>query len=223
MFADANHGSKYMNRWTRWIIASSLGVVWASGVSAERVEWKSEDGGNGHAYKAVVADDPISAADAHQAAEEKGGHLATITSRKENDFVFKLVDDDKYWGTDDYGNGFGPWIGGRQDPDAKAVDAGWRWVTGEEWKYTNWSPGAGEPNDGDEQEDHAEDCMHYFCYGSVGRQPQWNDSSEMAPLVIAYVIEWTPKEELAAKKTADKPAEAKPAEESSAPSEAAGN
>lgn len=184
----------------------------ASAATAERVQWKKEDGGNDHFYEPVVESMGIGFYDAQRAAEEKGGHLATIGSKEENDFVFKLVDDDKYWGTDDY-NGYGPWIGAYQDSEAAKPDDGWSWITEEEWTYDNWSPGAGEPNDGDDVEDHAEDCAHYFCYGSVGREAKWNDSNELAPLVIGYVIEWTPQEELAAKKTADKPSEEEPSEE----------
>src|SRR4030042_8925 len=77
--------------------------------------------------------------------------------------------DEKYWGTDSY-NGYGPWLGGYQDGQATEPAKGWSWITGEPWEYDNWSAGAGEPNDGDGLEDHAEDYLHFFCYGSHGSE-----------------------------------------------------
>jgi hypothetical protein len=82
--------------------------------------------------------------DANAAAQAKTfmgrqGHLATLTSEEENDFVQ----------TNFLANLSGDtWIGGFQDqtdPDETDPSAGWMWVTGEAWGYTNWS--FGEPND----------------------------------------------------------------------------
>jgi hypothetical protein len=183
-----------------------------AGVAAgEKVEWKKADGGNGHSYEAVAVPEGITFVDAQLAAEKKGGHLATIASKEENELVFKLVDDEKLWGTDGY-NGYGPWLGGYQDGEAKEPAKGWQWITDETWKYENWNPNSGEPNDGDAAEDHGEDYLHFFCYGSTGREAVWNDSANQAPNILGYVIEWTPKEELPAKKAESKPAEAAPAE-----------
>ena len=67
-------------------------------------------------------------------AEAKGGHLATITSAAERDFVGNLVGEDL--NQQDY------WIGG-SDRDQEGV---WRWETDEAWNYTVWYPG--EPNNG---------------------------------------------------------------------------
>jgi hypothetical protein len=67
------------------------------------------------------------------------GHLATITSQAENDFIVNNL------------GGFAllrqHWLGGYQDttaPDYVEPAGGWRWVTGEPWQYTSWHPG--EPN-----------------------------------------------------------------------------
>ena len=60
------------------------------------------------------------------------GHLATITSAAENDFIVQNVLINSLW------------LGGYQErgaPDFQEPAGGWRWVTGEPWSYTNWLPG----------------------------------------------------------------------------------
>jgi hypothetical protein len=208
-----------MNRSTSLLAIVLVGGCLVSAAAAEKVEWKKADGGNGHFYEVVAVPEGISFVDAQLAAEKKGGHLATILSKEENEFVFKLADDEKYWGTDEY-NGYGPWLGGYQDGEATDPAKDWNWITGEPWKYANWNTSSGEPNDsGDRVEDHTEDYLHFFCYGSTGREARWNDSANGAPYIVGYVIEWTPKEELPAKKAESKPAEAQPTNQSTESSE----
>lgn len=67
------------------------------------------------------------------------GHLATITSADEQQFIETQV---MLGATLD-----GHWLGGYQDhsaPSYSEPSTGWRWITGEAWGYTNW--GSGEPN-----------------------------------------------------------------------------
>ena len=62
-------------------------------------------------------------------------HLATITSREEQDALSSA-----------FGSSLvGKWLGARQDGSLEDPSADWHWVTGEPWTYTNWQ--AGEPND----------------------------------------------------------------------------
>jgi hypothetical protein len=97
------------------------------------VQWKIEDGGNGHYYEFVPGN--ISWTEAKRAAEARvfqgvNGHLATITSAAEKEFMRKALPAHKAW------------LGGYQDtqaPDYSEPAGGWRWVTGEKWDYTNWS------------------------------------------------------------------------------------
>jgi hypothetical protein len=59
------------------------------------------------------------------------GHLATITSQAEYDFIVKSLYVYDYW------------IGAFRDA-TKAKQGphfGWRWITGEPWGYTNWNEG----------------------------------------------------------------------------------
>ena len=101
---------------------------------ATMIQWRIEDGGNGHWYERI--DTLMTWNDAEIYAESLGGYLATVTSKAENDFLWNAFVQD------------GPtfcMLGGFQPPGTPEPDTGWQWVTGEEWKYTNW--GIGQPDD----------------------------------------------------------------------------
>jgi len=97
-----------------------------------------------HRYKAVAAPG-ITWSDARTAAtamKRRGcvGHLATITSQKENDFIVRTFPEVVAGGY---------WLGGFQPPGSVEPGGGWKWITSEPFIYTNWS--GSEPNDlGDE-------------------------------------------------------------------------
>ena len=155
---------------------------------AETIRWEEGVGGNGHYYTAVVLAKRISWTDAKAQAEVMGGYLATITSAAESDFVFEnLVNNSSLFLG---GGGSGPWLGGYQDfaaPDYSEPSGGWRWVTGEEWNYTNW--GLNEPSD----KDGVEHFLQYTGAGYGSPQPFWNDQRDSTALpyqrVISYVVE----------------------------------
>ena len=89
---------------------------------------------NGHYYNVIFAPG-ITWEDAKAAAQSlsysgMNGHLATITSQDENDFIITNIADDNCW-----------WLGGYQPddtPDSMEPDGNWHWVTEEKWDYTNW-------------------------------------------------------------------------------------
>jgi len=62
----------------------------------------------------------------------RGGHLATITSEREQELITSLV-----------GN-TSAWLGGSDDN----LDGSWSWVTGEPWTYENMGPGQPDNTDG---------------------------------------------------------------------------
>ncbi len=77
-------------------------------------------------------------------AEKAGGYKACITSSEENEFVFNLVNDEKYfWSFPEdgghYGIMIGPSLGGYQPKGSIEPDGGWSWLSGEKWEYSNWA------------------------------------------------------------------------------------
>ncbi len=91
------------------------------------------------------------------------GHLATITSAEENQFVANLCD---ALGHDTF-----YWLGGYQPEGTPEPNDGWQWVTGESWTYANWK--AGEPNDAGTFG--VEDHVGIVGSSDQGLLGQWND------------------------------------------------
>lgn len=115
---------------------------------------------NGHYY--YVYDDALSWSDAKEKCKKRGGHLATITSEKENTFVYNYIIskgyDSAYFGL--YRSG-----------------SSWKWVTGEKFKYSNWA--SGEPGSSEKY------GMYYYKYNQgQWNDGHWNDNSQ------AYICEW---------------------------------
>jgi hypothetical protein len=107
------------------------------------------DPANRHYYQALSGDMPwTSARDSAANITYMGsqGHLATISSAEENNFIYSLVYSrffTNYPGIT--GKGDWVWLGGYQ-PDGSLEPAGsWTWVTGESFDYTNWD--SGQPSD----------------------------------------------------------------------------
>ena len=144
------------------------------------VQWDSANGGNGHWYKAVINTNGLTWSQADQIARSEGGHLATIGSDAENQFVFSLINSPEFFSGASY-NGSGPAIGGYQPDGEPAPDVGWRWETGEPWVYSNWAPG--QPDIGSETR------AHYFSGSQNVPAPTWNNISPTDPNLGGYIIE----------------------------------
>lgn len=144
-----------------------------------RVAWPLEAGGNGHEYEPVA--EFVTWHEARAVAAARGGHLVTLTSDAENQFVFGLINAPEYW--HNVAPVWGPWIGYYQADTTLEPDGGWQWVTAEPWVYHDWRDG--EPNDWS-GEHHA----HYNGDGFAldGRFAAWND--QPADTLLAYVIEY---------------------------------
>ena len=104
--------------------------------------------GTGHYYDVVTLDnnkelswDEAKTMAATLSYKGMRGHLATITSAGENEFIWRYLAAQ---------SGISSlFIGGYQSPavavsDTANWDKNWNWVTGEQWNYKNWAPG--EPN-----------------------------------------------------------------------------
>ena len=99
-------------------------------------------------------------------AEQRGGHLATITSPKEWSNALAQVGAANLLEKE-------VWLG--------ASDAGtegvWQWVTGESWSYARWA--SGQPNN-------SSDRQHYLhVWGATGSNFQWDDMENDA---IGYYL-----------------------------------
>lgn len=117
----------------------------------------------GHMYCVYKAD--VTWKRAKSLCESKGGHLATITSKGENDFVMNLVSEKSI--------GY-VWLGATDE----RREGTWRWVTGEKFKYTNW--GSGQPDD------HLDSEEYMGTYSNAS----WNDFGLDAGDIHGYVCEW---------------------------------
>ena len=89
--------------------------------------------------------------EADDMSDNAGGHLVTISSEEENDFIYSLISqvDNNWIGFSDI-----------------ATEGDWVWTTGEDVVYTNWD--VGEPNDSND----GEDCAKMFGWGDPNN---WND------------------------------------------------
>ena len=131
--------------------------------------------GNGHTYDIVTTDTQLNWDEARVLAQGMGGHLVTITSAAENDFVAALVNDQGVGDLQRY------WLGGSQTLPCATEPAGcWTWVTGEPWSYTNWA--FGEPNDGSGRGQH---YLHFW-----PTPGQWDDMDYSRIEMNSYVIEY---------------------------------
>jgi hypothetical protein len=107
-------------------------------------EFTSEDGTT-HYYETIYL--PSGNLNWYQAAylaQKAGGYLACLNTEEENDFVFSLVNDDKYfWHFEEngehYGISIGPFLGGYQIDGSIEPAGGWTWLSGESFDYTNWA------------------------------------------------------------------------------------
>jgi hypothetical protein len=138
--------------------------------------------GNGHWYKAVLTPDGITWDDAKAEAEAEGGHLATLSSAPENEFIFDLIDAAPFWYTDQYNSSHGPWIGGFQPPGSPEPDGNWQWVTGEPFSFTAWYSGQPDNFGG------AECRLNYYAKPGPNRSSGWNDLPAAAK-VRGFIIE----------------------------------
>ena len=111
------------------IVASiAVGCLSTAALSqSTAVQWTTESGGNGHWYLLQTA---ATGYLAETAAASSGGHLATISTVAENQFIQSaLVASNFQFGI----------IGFVQASDQPNPDVGWHWVTGEGITFTNWT------------------------------------------------------------------------------------
>jgi choice-of-anchor C domain-containing protein len=154
---------------------SSLAI--AAGASAQdAVQWRVEDGGNGHWYQFVTQEVSWTAARAN--AESVGGHLVTLGSEAEHVFTASLPGVSSL-------DCNGPFIGLRQAEGAPEPAGGWYWITGEPLSYTNW--GIGLPSN------EISSTGISANVGLMGCAPsrRWADIQDRFDLTVESIIEWS--------------------------------
>ncbi|MEC8734017.1 MAG: lectin-like protein [Planctomycetota bacterium] len=140
--------------------------------SPTRYLWPVSEGGNGNEYEGFALPVPMTSPEAILYAEERGGHLVTITSAAEGVMLRNNVLPNVYVDS-------GIAIGLVQQPGSVEPDGGWQWVTGEPLVYTNWD--VNEPNNAGNPG--SED------YGQIYGDGAWNDASGEA-LINGIIIEY---------------------------------
>ena len=126
------------------VVVSSLALAGATHAQ-NAVQWRVEDGGNGHWYQ-LSGPFFSSWVLGNSYAEELGGHLVTLTSVSEQTFAATLAFNSTPTQVDDC------WLGAFQDHSAPTYSepaGGWRWVTGEPWNFTSWRPDGQPHGNGD--------------------------------------------------------------------------
>lgn len=141
-------------------------------------------------------------------AEQQGGYLASVHSEAENDFIFSLVEEDKFWYKFDHGDGIfvlsGPFLGGFQPEGAAEPDGGWRWVSGESWGFERWQKAGleiGIRAEPDDQPNNNRGTQNVLGFGEVDVPvAYWSDLPHMMsthntrmPSCYGFIIEYNDK------------------------------
>lgn len=156
-------------------IVLAAGLIATAPAQAAWVQWTGP-GANHHWYR-LVLDSKSDWFAAKAAAEAMGGHLATITSQAEQDFIvatFFAV-----------GSGYGSyWIGATDRAEAApgAQEGSFAWVTGEAFSFTFWGMNQPDNNtwppfgDVTEGEDFVQ--LVWRADGLTPHQGRWNDARQ---------------------------------------------
>ncbi len=120
-------------------------------------------------------------------ADAVDGHLVTIQSAAENQFLVDLfTKDPRFVRSDDRGTLYGPMIGLYQQPGSSEPRGGWTWVTGEPLSYTAWSPGNPDNYEGRQHR------ARFFLSGrsvGPGSKPRYWDDTSNTMWNLGYIIE----------------------------------
>jgi len=146
---------------------------------------KNREQFQGHTYAWVISSGGWTEFDAF--ARGIGGHLVTITSAEENDWLLKHR-----------GNWY---IGGRRplqgaDPKAKSS---FSWVTGEPMTFDGWTGGQPSNGVGDPKKANLEEpFMALFTKRLGPLKPGWLDCPETKDSIDGFIVEWDTEDPLAA-------------------------
>lgn len=100
-------------------------------------------------------------------AEARGGHMATITSRSEQEIIVSFFEPELREGR------AGTWIGAYQTSKTDEPSGNWAWVNGEQWSFVNWNVAP---------DNHQGDQDYGYIIGDIPGFSKWDD----APLAGRY-------------------------------------
>ena len=162
--------------------------------SAVPVQWTVADGGNGHFYDLIQV--RLDWTNAKAAAALAGGHLVTILSAAENQFLVTTFDAQL--------STFA-WIGASDAVTEGATEGNWEWVVGPDaglqfWQngpppggsvtpgnFANWGPV--EPNNFNDEDAAALNLGATSTGGTLNSQ--WGDTNITGTTFPAYIIEFS--------------------------------
>ena len=120
---------KMLNKITGVTAAAVVGIAaTVAGAQSGAVQWRAADGGNGHWYAAHLT--WLEWDNARTFAESIGGHLATVSTAAENEFVA----DRTSLQSQDY------WLGAKRTGSSCSPPC-LEWITGEPWTFEVWVTG----------------------------------------------------------------------------------
>lgn len=122
---------------------------------------------NGNKYQ--VCDQRATWTNAQAGCENAGGHLLTIGSQEEQDFIMSILDEDckPFY-----------WLGGRK------IDGNWQWVTKEPFVYSNFS-------DVKPENEFVGDCLRIYGRDMGGvAKGQWSDTVDYHALITSIYSEY---------------------------------
>ena len=171
----------------------SAGLFAGSALAQDAVQWRVEDGGNGHWYEARIRTTGVTWFQSRDLAIELGGQLTSLETPNERAFVFSGFSQPaapSAWIPQVSGSTtlFGPWIGGEQAPGSAEPISGWSWLSGEPFDPT-WSFG----------------CCNNDCFGSsedflhlyrsdVTLEYSWNDLRDVVTCgaqPVSFIVEYS--------------------------------
>lgn len=167
-------------RYDQLALVMTAFAVLALHATAVPIQWSSAAGGNDHYYEIVLTDSDWFDANTEAATRQFNGlqgHLATITSQAEDQFIY----DNFISGTD--GNF---WIGLTDE----ITEDLYQWVTGETSSYFNWGNG-GEPNNTGHIFQDEDYIRTWTNPGLIWSDYSWNDTDGgTGYFLIPYLVEY---------------------------------
>jgi hypothetical protein len=164
-----------------------IGTVLAAMAAAQPVQWRVEDGGNGHWYYFSPSAERLLWPSARTLAEQRGGYLATISGLEEQLFIERMATTLRVY--DDY------WLGGFQPIDSPEPAGNWQWIDDTPWQFDRWgliAHGSGSPpspNDWNSAAPNEENYLEIlFRVPAATPFGGWDDQGDFPN---PWIIEWS--------------------------------